>query len=167
MEFLNKVLNEIIDFFRIGGLLSIIHSGHYEILLTLEGFLSFLSPIAPLLIIFEIGWLLISRRFNKETYRVPFMIILINRVLSRLIGVSVILLCIKIFSKYALFHVSLKWYWFIYGYIIWEFSHFIYHFLAHKVRILWCLHSTHHAPENMNLSVTYAHFSWKPRMQIL
>ena len=39
-----------------------------------------------------------------------------------------------------------------------EFAHFIYHFLGHKVRLFWCLHSTHHAPENMNLSVTYAHF---------
>ncbi|UWX56432.1 sterol desaturase family protein [Maribacter litopenaei] len=26
------------------------------------------------------------------------------------------------------------------------------------MRLFWCLHSTHHAPENMNLSVTYAHF---------
>ena len=35
---------------------------------------------------------------------------------------------------------------------------FIYHYLAHKVRLFWCLHSTHHAPEQMNLSVSFAHF---------
>ncbi len=154
MEFLTKVLNEIIDFFRIGGLLSIIRTGHFEVLLTLEGFLSFLSPIAPLLIIIEIVWLLFSRRFNKETYRIPFMIIVINRVLARLIGVSVILICIQIFSKYALFHVSLKWYWFIYGYLVYELNTFIRHYLSHKVRILWCLHSVHHAPESLNASIT-------------
>nr|MBA4168158.1 sterol desaturase family protein [Chitinophagaceae bacterium] len=46
----------------------------------------------------------------------------------------------------------------IYGYIVWEFAHFIYHFLGHKVRLFWCLHSTHHAPQNMNLFVTFSHF---------
>jgi len=154
MEFLSKVLNEIIDFFRIGGLLSIIHSGHYEILLTLEGFLSFLSPIAPILIILEIIWLLVSHRFHKETYRVPFLIIVINRVLTRLIGVSVILICIKVFSKYAIFHVPLKWYWFVYGYLVYELNTFIRHYLSHKVRLLWCFHSVHHAPESLNASIT-------------
>ena len=34
----------------------------------------------------------------------------------------------------------------------------MYHWLGHKVRLLWCLHSTHHAPEHMNLSVSFAHF---------
>src|SRR5690242_4175652 len=63
-----------------------------------------------------------------------------------------------LFEKYAIFKTTFTWYWFIYGYIIREFSHFIYHFLAHKVRLLWCLHSTHHAPESMNLTVNYAHF---------
>lgn len=154
MEIFTKILNEIIDFFRIGGLISIIRNGNFDVLLTLEGFLSFLSPIAPLLIIIEIGWLLLSRRFNKETYRIPLMIIVINRVLARLIGVSVILICIRIFSKYAIFHVPLKWYWFIYGYLVYELNTFIRHYLSHKVRILWCLHSVHHAPESLNASIT-------------
>ena len=52
----------------------------------------------------------------------------------------------------------MTWYWFIYGYIVWEFGHFLYHYWGHKVRLFWCLHSTHHAPEQMNLSVTHAHF---------
>jgi len=30
-------------------------------------------------------------------------------------------------------------------------AHFVYHYLGHKVRLFWCLHSSHHAPENMNL----------------
>ena len=64
----------------------------------------------------------------------------------------------KKFKVVAFISISFTWYWFIYGYIIWEFAHFIYHFLAHKVRLFWCLHSTHHAPENMNLAVSHAHF---------
>jgi sterol desaturase/sphingolipid hydroxylase (fatty acid hydroxylase superfamily) len=66
--------------------------------------------------------------------------------------------CIGLFEKHAIFKTSFTWYWLIYGYIVWEFGHFIYHYLAHKVRLLWCLHSTHHAPQTMNLSITFAHF---------
>jgi sterol desaturase/sphingolipid hydroxylase (fatty acid hydroxylase superfamily) len=69
-----------------------------------------------------------------------------------------VIFCIGIFEKFAIIKTTFTWYWLIYGYIIWELSHFVYHYLAHKVRLLWCLHSTHHAPETMNLSVTYAHF---------
>jgi sterol desaturase/sphingolipid hydroxylase (fatty acid hydroxylase superfamily) len=66
--------------------------------------------------------------------------------------------CIGMLQPFALIETSMTWYWFIYGYIIWEFAHFIYHYLAHKVRLFWCLHATHHSPEDMNLSVTHAHF---------
>jgi len=82
------------------------------------------------------------------------MVILINRVLTRLIGVSVILICIHLFEKYAIFHTSLHWYWFIYGYLIYELNTFIRHYLSHKVRFLWCFHSVHHAPESLNASIT-------------
>ena len=67
-------------------------------------------------------------------------------------------LCIGALQPFAIIKTSMTWYWFIYGYIIWEFAHFIYHFLAHKVRLFWCLHATHHSPEEMNLSVSHAHF---------
>ena len=68
-------------------------------------------------------------------------------------------ICIGLFEKHALFKTSFTWYLVLYnGYVIWEFAHFIYHYLAHKVRLLWCLHSTHHAPAAMNLSVSFAHF---------
>jgi sterol desaturase/sphingolipid hydroxylase (fatty acid hydroxylase superfamily) len=66
--------------------------------------------------------------------------------------------CIGMFQPFALVEVPMTWYGFLYGYIVWEFAHFIYHFLAHKVRLFWCLHATHHSPEEMNLSVTHAHF---------
>ncbi|MDG2448926.1 MAG: sterol desaturase family protein, partial [Saprospiraceae bacterium] len=31
------------------------------------------------------------------------------------------------------------------------------HWLAHKVRLIWCLHSPHHAPESMNMLVGFNH----------
>jgi sterol desaturase/sphingolipid hydroxylase (fatty acid hydroxylase superfamily) len=77
---------------------------------------------------------------------------------GRFISIGMVALCIGLLQPFAIFETSNTWYWFIYGYIIWEFAHFIYHFLAHKVRLFWCLHATHHSPEEMNLSVSHAHF---------
>ena len=81
-----------------------------------------------------------------------------NRFIGRFISIAAVGFCIGAFSRYAIINTGFSWYWLLYGYIVWEFSHFIYHYLAHKVRLFWCLHSTHHAPESMNLSVSYAHF---------
>ena len=58
----------------------------------------------------------------------------------------------------APFQTSMTWYGLIYGYIVWELGHFLYHYWGHKVRLFWCLHSIHHAPEDMNLMVNHAHF---------
>ena len=86
------------------------------------------------------------------------MIYLFNRVTGRFIAIGMVTLCIGFFQPFAIVDTSSTWYWFIYGYIIWEFAHFIYHFLTHKIRLLWCLQATHHSAEEMNLSVTHAHF---------
>ncbi|HEX5024703.1 MAG TPA: sterol desaturase family protein [Agriterribacter sp.] len=133
-------------------------SGDYSKLLTLQGILGAISPIIPFLLIIEIIRSAAYKKFKVEDYKVPFLIYVFNRFVSRFIAIAAVAFCIGLFEKYALFKTSFTWYWLIYGYVIWEFSHFIYHFLAHKIRILWCLHSTHHAPASMNLSVTYTHF---------
>ncbi len=91
-------------------------------------------------------------------YKVIFLIYLFNRIVGRFISIGMVAFCIGALQRYALVETSMTWYWFLYGYVVWEFAHFIYHFLAHKVRLFWCLHATHHSPEEMNLSVTHAHF---------
>ena len=39
------------------------------------------------------------------------------------------------------------------GLVIYELSHWFIHMASHKVRLLWCMHSPHHAPEDMNIFV--------------
>lgn len=78
--------------------------------------------------------------------------------MSRLIGISVLVLTIGVFQKYAIIHTTLTWYWFIYGYLVYELNNFIRHYLTHKVRLLWCFHSVHHSPEDLNSSVTLTTF---------
>ena len=45
----------------------------------------------------------------------------------------------------------------VYGFFIYEMSYWLQHWLAHKVRLLWCLHSPHHAPRSMNIFVGFNH----------
>src|SRR3546814_7550894 len=97
---------------------------------------------------------LFYRKLTFSEYKVSFFTYVLNRFISRFISIAAIAFCIGLFEPIALFKTEFTWYWFIYGYVIWEFAHFIYHYLGHKVRLFWCLPSTHHAPEYMNLSVT-------------
>jgi sterol desaturase/sphingolipid hydroxylase (fatty acid hydroxylase superfamily) len=158
MPFLKTLLDEIISFFGIGPIIDLLKTGDYSSLRTLDGILSLSGPLIPLLLLIELSRALVYKKFNVKDYKLSFFILVFNRVMSRFISIAAVAFCIGLFEKHAPFKTSFTWYWLIYGYIVWEFAHFIYHFLAHKVRLLWVLHSTHHVPQTMNLSVTYAHF---------
>ncbi len=158
MGILKTLYNELIGFFGIGHWIDMYKSGNYSSLLTFDGIASAIGPLIPLLLIIEITRGLVYKRFKIHHYKVPLISYVFNRFVSAFISITAITYCIGLFEKHALMKTTFSWYWFLYGYVVWEFSHFIYHYLAHKVRLLWCLHSTHHAPETMNLSVTYAHF---------
>lgn len=101
---------------------------------------------------------LVYKKPQTKVYKVIFLIYLFNRIIGRFIAIGMVAFCIGALEPLAIIKTSMTWYWFIYGYLVWEFAHFIYHFLAHKVRLFWCLHATHHSPEEMNLSVSHAHF---------
>ncbi|WP_276371857.1 sterol desaturase family protein [Chryseolinea sp. H1M3-3] len=158
MEILETLQNEFADFFSIKGIVDLIRSGDYDSLRTWKGITTVLSPLIPFIVMIEILLAFAHKNFNRAEYKIPFFIYVFNRIIGKFISFGIVAYCVGLFSPYALVPVSLTWYWFIYGYIVWEFAHFIYHYLAHKVRLFWCLHSSHHAPEQMNLSVTYAHF---------
>jgi sterol desaturase/sphingolipid hydroxylase (fatty acid hydroxylase superfamily) len=158
MEIFTLLKDELVSFLGLKSWLALFHSGDYSSFLTLDGVLSAIGPLIPFLLIIEIVKALASKKFNIPHYRVIFIIYVFNRFVSRFISIAAVTFCIGLFEKFAIFNTSFTWYWLIYGYIVWELAHFVYHYLAHKVRLLWCLHSTHHAPEDMTLSVTYAHF---------
>src|SRR5690606_40539907 len=75
------------------------------------------------------------KRFKVIDYKISFFTYVLNAFIGRVISIAMVILCIGLFERYALFQIDLTWYWFIYGYIVWEFAHFMYHFLAHKKRI--------------------------------
>lgn len=158
MEFLQTLFNEVIGFLGISQALEILRSGDYSSFTTYDGIVSLIYPIIPLLIILELILGLIYKKPQTKVYKVNFLIYVFNRFVGRFIAIAMVALCIGLFQQYAPFQTTMKWYWIVYGYVVWELGHFVYHYLGHKVRMFWCLHSTHHAPEDMNLSVTHAHF---------
>lgn len=158
MEIFKILYDELISFSGINAWLEMFKSGDYSSLHTLDGITSALSPLIPFILVIEIARALFNKRFRLGNYKVIFFIYVFNRFVSRFISIAAVAFCIGLFQKFAIIKTEFTWYWLIYGYIVWELAHFVYHYLGHKVRLFWCLHSTHHAPENMNLSVTYAHF---------
>ena len=158
MEVLDTLYNEIIGFLGIAQVWEILKTGDYSAFKTYDGIVSLIYPIIPLLLILELILGLIYKKPHAKVYKVNFLIYLFNRFIGRFIAIAMVTYIIGTLQPYAPFQVGITWYGLIYGYIVWEFGHFIYHYLAHKVRLFWCLHSTHHAPEEMNLSVTHAHF---------
>ncbi len=158
MEILKLFWEEIIGFLGIGQALDILQAGNFEAFKTYDGITALIYPIIPLLVLLELVLGLIYKKPQTKVYKVNFLIYVFNRFVGRFIAIAMVTFCIGLFQPYALLETRFTWYWLVYGYIVWEFGHFLYHYWGHKVRLFWCLHSTHHAPENMNLSVTYAHF---------
>lgn len=158
MDIFKLLYNELISFLGIHAWMEMFKSGDYSKLTTLDGFTGSIGPLIPLLLIIEIIRALFYKRFSGGVYKVNLFIYIFNSFIGRFISIGAVAFCIGLLEKHAPFKTSFTWYWLIYGYIVWELAHFVYHYLGHKVRLFWCLHSTHHAPDSMNLSVTYAHF---------
>lgn len=158
MDIFQILFEEAWRFLQVSQALALMQSGDLSALTTYDGLRAVIRPAIPLLLIFEAVLGLIYRKPQSKVYRVNFLIYVCNRFIGRFISFGMVLFCIGLFQRYAPLQVSLSWFGFIYAYLVWELGHFLYHYLAHKVRLLWCLHSTHHAPEDMNLSVTHAHF---------
>ena len=54
-------------------------------------------------------------------------------------------------SELSSFTLGNAWYVWLVALLIYEFWYWVQHFLAHKVRLLWCIHSPHHAPDTINM----------------
>ena len=44
-----------------------------------------------------------------------------------------------------------------YGWLVYEFWYWVQHWAAHKVRLLWCIHSPHHAPKSIHMLIGTNH----------
>ena len=157
MPILELLQRELFGFFGVSHWLKMFASNDYSSLLTWAGFTSAVGPLFPVLLVVEVIRALVHKNFRARDYKLIFFTYVLNRVLGAYISIAALAFSIALFQPYAPFKSSITWYWLIYGYVVWELGHFLYHWLAHKVRLFWCLHSTHHSPESMNLFVSHAH----------
>lgn len=158
MDIVQGIQDWAMGFFGLEAPLKMMRSGDYSSLRTIDGITSIIGPLFPIVTVFEFIIAFFYRKFKIIEYKIPFFSYLINLIIGRFISIAAIAFIIGALSPYAIFKSYFTWYWLVYGYIVWELGHFFYHFLAHKVRLFWCLHSTHHAPEHMSLAVSFAHF---------
>ena len=93
-----------------------------------------------------------------RNYKTNFLAKVFNEYISRLFIIFVYIEMMPFFHNYALFTVSNTWYGWLYAYLMWELTYWIWHYLGHRVRLFWCLHAPHHAPAKMNLTVAWVHF---------
>ncbi|WP_202951318.1 sterol desaturase family protein [Xenococcus sp. PCC 7305] len=57
--------------------------------------------------------------------------------------------------QYRLFDLKFDWYVWILAYIGYDFMSYAIHYLSHKVRLFWCIHTVHHSPKEMKASVAF------------
>lgn len=151
--------SQILDFFCIRGLLSLVYDSPRPI--GIMGWAElFVPPIFPFLLILEFC-VILTREGVKQiriAYKIPFYMYFANTLLSGTIALGLLSATQNFFSMSAPFVVETQIWGVVYTYLVWEFSHYVYHFTSHKVRLLWCFHSPHHAPAHMNLSVLHSGF---------
>ena len=158
MSFFDAIWQEILNFFAINKLLDVIGNGNYRALLTTSGVIALLRSAVPALLIVELIRGLIYRRFDPHHYRVPFFTYVFNATIGRFISLGLVVVTIGLFDRYKLFTIPFTWYGFIISYVVYEFANYVHHYLGHKVRLLWCLHSIHHTSQTMNIAVAFNRF---------
>ena len=100
---------------------------------------------------------LIFKRVS-ENYKPSFLAMLVYQLVPKLILLHMFWIWLPHIQRFGLFTVNLQWYSWIYAFLCWEFATWIFHYSSHRVRFLWCLHSPHHAPSDLNMTVNWVHF---------
>lgn len=99
----------------------------------------------------------IFKKFSVS-YKSAFLAMLVLEFLPKLILLNMFWIWLPHIQKIALFTINLQWYSWIYAYLCYELSSWIFHFSCHRIRLLWCLHSPHHAPTEINMTANWIHF---------
>lgn len=78
-------------------------------------------------------------------------------VLVRLFGPLSVAIAATAGARLGPFDAGLGWPAWVYGLVVYEFWYWVQHWAAHKVRLLWCIHSPHHAPRGIHMAIGANH----------
>ncbi|MBT5185624.1 MAG: sterol desaturase family protein [Kordiimonadaceae bacterium] len=140
------------------NLLDFLKADDLSWLLTIGGFGALVGFLFPTMIFLEMIASGIKGTFRWKNFRMQVIIYFTNRVIGKVITLQLGFTFFAFLQPYSIIDTSVTWYWFIYGYMIYDFSHFLHHYWGHRIRLFWCLHATHHVPSHMNLTVSWSHF---------
>ena len=104
----------------------------------------------------------VKRRLDLRVTRMNFLslatLISCSVLMTRILGPVTVLGAAYAGAKLSVFQVEASPLAWVYGLVVYEFFYWLQHWLAHKVRFLWCIHSPHHAPRGINMAIGANHF---------
>jgi sterol desaturase/sphingolipid hydroxylase (fatty acid hydroxylase superfamily) len=156
-------INLLTNLFGLAGVMALVQTGLDVYSLT--GAQALIASIFPVLLLAEIGFLLFTYRAAPGTLsralKLPLLVYAAHAFFAVYLRIDVLLWTAAFFSKYAPSQVPMTVVGFLYAYVVWELGHYVHHWSCHRVRLFWCLHAPHHAPNHMNLAVTHANFLYQ------
>lgn len=97
-------------------------------------------------------------KYVARTFKPTFLATFVGLYIPLLIKLDVFQRVTPFFNKFSLFIINHEWYSWIYAYLVWELSTWVWHYTFHRVRLFWCFHSPHHAPEDFTITTAWVHF---------
>lgn len=123
------------------------HLGDYK-----AGILLFLFSLVALEI-------LVSWKKNLKNYDLAEtgsnLVILAGHQLSRFVFTGYQLWILNLFASIAIFSFPRTAWSMVLAFVLVDFSFYVYHYLSHKLRVLWAFHLVHHSSPWMNLTTAY------------
>jgi sterol desaturase/sphingolipid hydroxylase (fatty acid hydroxylase superfamily) len=99
----------------------------------------------------EMFWLTVVSKKERfwHAYAQPLKNALFVGVFERFIPLVGTIAFAVLGSNYALWSLGDNWYVWPIGLLVFEFWYWLQHWAGHKVRLLWCIHAPHHAPDTL------------------
>ena len=96
--------------------------------------------------------------YIAKTFKATFLASLAGFYIGMLIKFDVFQLVRPVWHSLSLFTINHAWYSWIYAYLVWELTTWVWHYSFHRVRFFWCFHSPHHAPSDLTITTAWVHF---------
>lgn len=97
-------------------------------------------------------------QYVAKTFKPTFLSSFVGLFIPVLIKLDVFQMVTPFFNKFSLFIINREWYSWVYAYLVWELSTWVWHYAFHRVRFFWCFHSPHHAPDDLTITTAWVHF---------
>ena len=128
-----------------------------------------INTLAGLGIVFVFGYLILEllllrfwkQKLDLRIVRMTFLGFLgsglASPVVTRLLGPFTVGMAALVGERLSFFQAGSQGFGWIYGFVVYEFFYWLQHWLGHKVRLLWCIHSPHHAPGGIHMAIGANH----------